>query len=89
MFRQNLICMRPQPGGTGYSLVGRVLTELATGERRLLADAAELTATLTETFELNITELGEPLLHELWLRVAARHETLFGDTPVDEINFNA
>ncbi|MEM7220269.1 MAG: arylamine N-acetyltransferase [Pseudomonadota bacterium] len=89
MFRQNLICMRPQTDGNGQSLVGRVLTQQRSGERTLLQSADELRATLTGTFDLRIDGLGDGGLEELWSRVAARHQALFGDTPLEEIDFSS
>lgn len=82
MFRQNLICQRMSESG-GWMLLGRVLRQFEPGApRRLINSESELLAVLADTFGIRMTDVGD-----LWPRVLARHEALFGDTPVDEIHF--
>jgi N-hydroxyarylamine O-acetyltransferase len=83
MFRQNLICQRMAVDG-GVMLLGRVLTwhDPTRPRRRLLASEAELHKVLTDVFGIRL-----PDLDGLWERVVARHEALFGDTPVGAIRF--
>ena len=78
MFRQNLICELMSESGVKV-LLGRVLTE--NGKRTLLGYAAELAAAL-RTFGLPEIDCDR-----LWLKVLERHSALFGDTPVDQIQF--
>ncbi len=78
MFRQNLACQRMAPDGISL-LIGRVFRQ--NGERKLLDSASELAAVLEETFDLDVD------CQDLWPGVVERHAALFGDTPVDEIQF--
>jgi N-hydroxyarylamine O-acetyltransferase len=73
-FIQNLVVQR-RAGDTHFSLRGRVLTTLRwrESEKRLLASADELVATLQERFDLDVPEAAT-----LWPAVCARHEVVFG-----------
>ncbi len=84
MFRQNLVCQQMAETGT-CSLLGRVLTK-PSGERQLLNSATELATTLEKQFRIDLREIL-PELENLWERVAERHRTVFGDTPVADISF--
>jgi arylamine N-acetyltransferase len=82
MFRQNLVCQRMHVRG-GHMLLGRVLASHDPARpRRLLDSEGELRDVLTSLFGLRL-----PALDGLWQRVVARHETLFGNTPVADIRF--
>lgn len=82
MFRQNLICQRMTDAG-GTMLLGRVLRPFeANRPRRLLGSEAELLDLLQGEFGIVAPPLGD-----LWQRITARHAELFGDTPVEEIQF--
>jgi len=78
-FVQNLVAQRRQ-GDTHLALVGRVLTTLrATGEdKTVLASAAELVATLRETFNLDVPEAAT-----LWPAICARHVAVFGSGRIE------
>lgn len=71
LFRQNLICMQPDPLGGTRILLGRVLL-LPGCEKRILEDASALKAVLRECFGI-----VEAQIEALWERVAARHDALF------------
>jgi len=80
MFRQNLICQRMSVNG-GHMLLGRVLTHHAGAEpERLLRSEAELVDVLESVFGIRV-----PDVTGVWSRVAARHQTLFGDTPASDV----
>jgi len=84
-FRQNLICERLRPEGVVF-LLGRVLIRYdgSASNKRLLDSADELAETLGECFGLS-----DPEVPDLWPRVAARHEEIFGDKTADEISFGS
>ena len=77
MFRQNLICMRRDEGGGTHILLGRVLARPGR-PRVVLEDADAFRRTLAEVFELEDPEVGD-----LWPRIVARHEEIFGDRPIE------
>ncbi len=79
IFRQTLICQRMKPGGP-VALLGRVLR--SGDDRQLVGSVDELHGILREVFELD-----PPPLEGVWPHVVARHEEMFGDTPLDEIRF--
>lgn len=83
MFRQNLTCQLMTQDGT-HALLGRVLrnTGAHKSSRHLIQSEDELEYVLQTTFSINT-----PDLTGLWEHVVARHQELFGDTPVDEIRF--
>jgi N-hydroxyarylamine O-acetyltransferase len=83
IFVQNLICQRQRPDGV-YILLGRVLSHITSDgvQRTLLNSPEELRDTLAAVFDLR-----DPQADDLWPRVVERHEALFGDTEVDEIQF--
>jgi hypothetical protein len=59
-----------------------VLTRHTAAARRLIGSEAELRDVLVRVFGLRV-----PDITGLWDAVVARHNTLFGDTPVEEIRF--
>jgi N-hydroxyarylamine O-acetyltransferase len=73
-FVANLVAQR-RIGETHLVLRGRVLTERdSAGERRrLLGDAAELVAVLSERFGLDVPQVADK-----WPAIEARHRELFG-----------
>jgi len=81
MFRQNLICQRISDTG-GYSLLGRILINLDDGGRRMLHSEVELIDVLTNVFFLKL-----PDITGLWNMVVDRHQVLFANKPVDDIQF--
>ncbi len=82
MFRQNLICQLMTAEGT-HTLIGRVLRNTRSDDdRHLIQSAEELTEVLQRIFTITT-----PDLTGLWDRVVARHDELFGTTPVNEISF--
>jgi N-hydroxyarylamine O-acetyltransferase len=74
VFVQNLSVQRRSDVGH-LALRGRVLTTLRgdSEEKRLIASAEELVATLAEVFQLNLPEA-----ESLWPKICARHEAVFG-----------
>ncbi|GJM14669.1 MAG: hypothetical protein DHS20C12_30720 [Pseudohongiella sp.] len=83
MFRKNLICQLMTENG-GYGLLGKVLTNQETGERRYLIDGEDLREVLVTSFKL-----VPPPLQGLWELVERRHVELFGDKSVDEISIGS
>lgn len=83
MFVQNLICQRRTPDGT-HLLLGRVLREAGSDRKQLLHSLTDLERLLDAVFDLRPT-FDERQWHALWEKVERRHEQLFGDTAVDEI----
>jgi N-hydroxyarylamine O-acetyltransferase len=79
MFMQNLMCIRADPAGGTKHLVGRVLA-LPRKQKRILPDAEAFLDTLERHFELS-----DPEFAELWPKVCARHEEMFGDRAAAEI----
>jgi N-hydroxyarylamine O-acetyltransferase len=76
-FVQNLVVQR-RTLDAHVSLRGRVLTTLHAShqEKRTLASADELVATLRERFDLNVPEVAT-----LWPAICARHEAVFASEP--------
>ncbi len=71
VFVQNLVCQRFLPDGVAV-LRGRVLRHIAPegiASERILANEADLLATLSETFGLNVPEAAT-----LWPKICARHD---------------
>ncbi|MBC8038845.1 MAG: arylamine N-acetyltransferase [Rhizobiales bacterium] len=81
VFVQNLACQIMDLENV-TCLTGRVLRhKRADGtEKTLLNSPAELEATLHQVFGIDGVEIAP-----LWSRVAARHEVLFGDKPIGQI----
>ena len=79
MFRQNLICERLRPDGV-HLLLGRVLVFLTEqgSEKTILNSAEELAESLLDVFDLD-----DPDVSDLWPNVVARHEALFAEAPPD------
>lgn len=80
-FVQNLIVQRMEPEAV-LALTGRVLRrKTADGQdKTLLNSPAELAATLEREFGISGVDAAK-----LWPKVAARHEELFGEKPVEQI----
>ena len=79
LFVQTLMCIRMDPGGGTKHLVGRVLA-LPGKEKTILPDADAFLDVLDDHFELR-----DPAFGDLWPRVCARHEEMFGDQPAEAI----
>lgn len=83
MFVQNLMCFRCRADGGVDMLLGRVHVDLSAGapQKKLLRDSTEFAEVLEHVFGLR-----EPELESLWRKVVARHETLFGNSSLEEID---
>lgn len=75
VFVQNLVCQRYTPEGL-IVLRGRVLRSIRPGgcEDRVLGSARELVTILAEHFDLDVPEGAD-----LWPKICARHEAVFGE----------
>lgn len=80
LFVQNLICIRTVPGHGATHLIGRVLAK-ADAEKEILTDVDAFLDTLENHFGLR-----DPEFADLWPKLCARHEEMFGDRPASEIN---
>ena len=72
--------MRPE---TLVCLTGRIFQEkfAEAGGKRMIGDAEELEAVVSEAFGL-----GDPEIRRVWPRVEARHWALFGDRDLAEVS---
>lgn len=82
MFVQNLMCFRCRDDGGVDMLLGRIHADFTSGPPRktLLNDSIEFAQVLEQVFGLQ-----EPAMEELWQKVVARHEVLFGDQSTESI----
>jgi N-hydroxyarylamine O-acetyltransferase len=80
-FVQSLIC-QIMDRETVTCLTGRVLRHKSAqgSSKALISSATELTETLDRVFEIRAVDVSV-----LWPKVVARHEFLFGDRPVEQI----
>jgi len=81
VFVQNLICQRLGNDGVNV-LIGRVLTQWTgdSPQRTLLNSPDELQATLGSVFGLHVDDSAD-----LWPRIVARHEALFGEDAANPV----
>lgn len=81
-FVQNLICQIMEPEAV-TCLTGRVLRRKSAGgtTKVLLASQEEMAGVLDRRFGIRDVDVSV-----LWPRVVARHEAVFGDRPVDQID---
>ncbi|HTV71819.1 MAG TPA: arylamine N-acetyltransferase [Rhizobiaceae bacterium] len=80
-FVQNLIVQRMEPDAV-LALTGRVLRRKTADrqDKTLLNSPAELAETLEREFAIRGVDVAK-----LWPKVAARHEELFGEKPIEQI----
>lgn len=81
-FVQNLIAQKMEPNAV-TCLTGRVLRRKARDgqSKRLVGSATELADVLAKTFGIRGVDADR-----LWTKAAARHDLLFGDRPIEEID---
>jgi N-hydroxyarylamine O-acetyltransferase len=86
IFRQTLICQRLSAEGQ-QTLLGRVLRSGPGDRRRLVASPDELVDLLQRVFGLQLSALPGHWLEAIWKKVTETHDRMFGDRPLEEIQF--